>query len=524
LTAILNLKPEAAKQLHPLALKWFDDQSAAIEQQLAIDGLTVDDIETFLSDDEKDELRRYESEIEMALLTCITPNAVYPNPLPDGGPGPAFPMMQLQSFACIENMKSLLREVYRRKAATKPETVKRRDEAERRTRAFEALHSPIALARKYLNRPGEYERFEMSMSGAVDAYLEAGEFYIYQEKASAYLRCLEAVDDRRRQEMRKQCAQSAADAYNRRLNEEIRELTTRLHRRERNLSSYFRAMTKDNRYSGDDFDYILSEEETTNLDLVLISVANRQLERLCSEDLRQFIALPPKYYRRYYPLPSASYNFDEVPCLNFSFEIFAAAYAEICLRQGKKTFDGFEFSLPSVEEKDSLSLLKSPKSLGYYYSVIGPEDLDAHVFWKSISLILLEGLLNGETKPQGTTITAASDDSVTYQVQGYEDEIKIPDRFAEYLRHIGGIDRMASVGIITQKIANIVKDELADLKVEREALSIEESTKGRDSMKARAFWLFSEGKGPSSPEMRALGLHKSTRFKYYNEYLAGHKS
>lgn len=268
MTAILNLKPEAAKQLHPLALKWFDDQSAAIEQQLAIDGLTVDDIETFLSDDEKDELRRYESEIEMALLTCITPNAVYPNPLPDGGPGSAFLMMQLQSFACIENMKSLLREVYRRKAATKPETVKRRDEAERRTRAFEALHSPIALARKYLNRPGEYERFEMSMSGAVDAYLEAGEFYIYQEKASAYLRCLEAVDDRRREEMRKRRAQSAANAYNRRLNKEIRELTTRLHRRERNLSSYFRAMTKDNRYSGDDFDYILSEEETTNLDLL----------------------------------------------------------------------------------------------------------------------------------------------------------------------------------------------------------------------------------------------------------------
>lgn len=53
LTTILTLKPEIARHLHPLAAKWFDDLSAAIEKQLAIDGLTVDDIEAFLSDDEK---------------------------------------------------------------------------------------------------------------------------------------------------------------------------------------------------------------------------------------------------------------------------------------------------------------------------------------------------------------------------------------------------------------------------------------------------------------------------------------
>ena len=48
LTAILNLEPEVARQLHPLGVKWFDERRAAIEKQLTIDGLTVNDIETFL--------------------------------------------------------------------------------------------------------------------------------------------------------------------------------------------------------------------------------------------------------------------------------------------------------------------------------------------------------------------------------------------------------------------------------------------------------------------------------------------
>ena len=522
MTGILNLKSEYARQLHPLALKWFDERNAAIEQQLMIDGLTVDDVETFLSGDEKDELQTYKSEIEMALLACINPDAVYPNPRPYDSLGPVFLMMQLRSFVGIEKVKSLLRKVYGRKAATKPEAVKRRDEAERRTRAFEALHPPIAIARKYLNCPGEYERFETSINGAVDAYLEAGEFYIYQEKASAYLQCLEAVEDRRREERRKQRAQSAADAYNHRLNKEIGELTTRLYRREKNLSDYFRAAAQDKRYSGDNFDCILSEEEKKGLDPILVSFVNKQLERLCQEDLRQFIVLPSKYYRCYYPLPSASYSFDAVPCLDFSFEIFAAAYAEVWLKHRKKTFDGFEFSLPSIEEKNGLSLLKSPRFLGYYYSILRPEDLNALVFWKSIPLILLKGLLNGETKPEGTTITAASQNVTTYRVQGFEEEVDVPDEFAKYLKSIGSIDGMVSVGIITEKIAAIVTPELAKIEKEHGGSSIEGTPIEKDTRKAKAFQLFSQGKRPSHPEVKGLGVKPSTAYRYYQAWKQTH--
>ena len=35
MTAILNLKPEDAKKLHHTAVKWFNDQSAMIEREVA---------------------------------------------------------------------------------------------------------------------------------------------------------------------------------------------------------------------------------------------------------------------------------------------------------------------------------------------------------------------------------------------------------------------------------------------------------------------------------------------------------
>lgn len=518
MSAILNLKPEIARQLHPSAVKWFDERSAAIEQQLTIDGLTVDDIATLLSDDEKGELQRHKSEIEMALLTCINSNAAYLGASFDSGLGPVFLMMQLRSFIHIENIKSLLRKVYERKAATRPEAVKKRDEFERRTHAFEALNPPIALARKYLNCAGEYAKFEMSVNGAVDAYLDAGEFYLYQEKASEYLRCLDVIENRHRKDIRKQCARSAADAYNRRLNEEISELTTQLHRREKNLSSYFRATAQDKRYSGHSFEYILSEKGRKELDLILVSIANKQLEGLCSEDLRQFIVLPLRYYRRYYPLPSASYSFEEVPCLDFSFDILAAIGAEVWLQPGKKSFDGFEFPLPSIEGKSGLSLLKSPKLLGYYYSISGPEELNAHVFWKSIPLILLKGLLNGEIRPEGTTISAASDEGITYRIPKLEGEITIPNAFADYLRAIGTIDQMVSMNILTMRVASIVKSEFNEITQEREVSSSEKRVKRHDTKKARVYQLFDRGKRPSNPEVKALGIKPNTVYRYYQDW------
>ena len=145
-------------------------------------------------------------------------------------------------------------------------------------------------------------------------------------------------------------------------------------------------------------------------------------------------------------------------------------------------------------------------------------------FWQSIPLVLLKGLLNGEAKPAGVAISAASDTAVTYGIPRFKGEVTIPDSFAGYLRSVGGIDAMVSMGIINEKVGSIVKSELGEVKIEHEASPLEDRIKRKDTKKARAFQFFSEGNGPSSPEVKTLGLHKSTRFKYYNQYRAVYKS
>lgn len=61
LTAILNLKPADEKRLHPVAPKWFTDQSALVEQEVALYGLTHEDLDALLLDDEMTELVRHKA-------------------------------------------------------------------------------------------------------------------------------------------------------------------------------------------------------------------------------------------------------------------------------------------------------------------------------------------------------------------------------------------------------------------------------------------------------------------------------
>lgn len=213
-----------------------------------------------------------------------------------------------------------------------------------------------------------------------------------------------------------------------------------------------------------------------------------------------------------------------VPCLDFMFDVFAVVEVRVWLKPGQKNFSDYVFNLPWREEKGYSVPLQEPEFLGYHYLVLTPEDLGGYSFWQGIPLVLLKGLLNGEIKPNGTTISAATDSMITYKIQRFKEEVDIPGKFADYLRNIGNIDQMVSMGIITEKVGNIVRSELGELKIEHEALTLEEKTKGKDTTKkAKAFQLFSEGKDPISPEVKALGMHKSTRFRYYNQYVAEYK-
>jgi len=437
----------------------------------------------------------------------------------------------------MQRIGSLLKKVYRRKEEKARQEQKKRDEKERIDReqaederrkkedeerwwaAYKELNIPADDASKYL-KSQEHKEFADSIPGAIDAYLAKKESYILDTRADDYLAWISVINNRRKKEQEKITANLAAQEYNERLNKGIAKLKSVLCPSKTDLTALFEKKIRDKRYTGHNFEYVLSAEEKGSFDGILVSIANKRLEQLIPNNLRQFIAIPSQYYRIYFPLPATNYSFEGIACLDFCFDIFAAAYAEIWLKPVQKTFGGYIFNLPWRDEKGYSVILQEPELLGYYNIVLAPEDFGGYVFWESIPLVLLRGLLNGETKPTGSIISAASDGMITYKIQKFKGEVPILDSFAGYLRSIGNIDEMVSMGIMTDKVADIVKGESGELEVEQKASLSEE--KGRESKKARAFQLFSQGKGPSSPEVKALDLHKSTRFKYYNQYLAVH--
>ncbi|MFC1972564.1 hypothetical protein ACFLVE_04085 [Chloroflexota bacterium] len=382
--------------------------------------------------------------------------------------------------------------------------------------AFVAIKPPVDEGKKYLSDE-ENDQFILAVGKAIDAYLERGLAYMADVRTSDYGWWLKKIQERKKEETQKLEATRAANEYNRHLNQEIEKLTSRLDHRRRDLVRYFRGQIRDRRNTDRNFDYVLSKEDEVNFDRTLVSVANKKLEQLFSNELHDFIRLPPQYYQLYFPLPTASYSFKEVPCIDLSFEVFAAAYAEIWFKPGKKGFLGYDFPLPWIEEKNDLVLLEKPKFLGYHYLVFTSQDL-GYNFWQSIPLVLLKGLLNGDAKPDGTIISAASDNVTTYRVRGFEKEIDVPDKLAEYLKIIGSIDGMVETGVITKKVGNIMKTVLGELKVKHEATPNGGRAAKRDSRKERAFRLFDAGRRPGDPEVKALGIKPNSAYRYYQDW------
>lgn len=426
MTAILNLKPEDEKRLHPVALNWFNDQCTMIEREVAHHKLTDGDIDNLLSDNEVRDLLHYKAEIGKALAMCTRDSdAAFGDPVVNDYIGFRFLLLQVYSFPSIEKMSALLRRVAARRRAS-----------------------------------------------------EFGHL----------------------------------------LNRQIVQLRSLLHHRLQDLSSYLWAEIRDKRFTGHDFSYVLSAEDKRNLDATLASVAYKRLLQLIPHDLRQFISLPPQYYRVYLPLPKASYSLEEAPSLAFSFEVFTAANAEVWIKPAKKSFGDYEFAMPQLAEKSCLVPLQKPRLLGYHLSILRPEDLGGYVFWRSIPLILLGGLLCGQTKLEGTTISAASDEATTYRIPGVEHEITIPNTFADYLRTIGTIDKMVNMNILTEKVASIVKSEFNELKQECQVPSSKRSMRRRDTKKAKVYQLFDKGRRPSDPEVKALGIKPSSAYRYFQAW------
>jgi hypothetical protein len=504
---ILLLKPEDEQKLHSHALERLNDwrnrimREAPQLRQLTVEQLGAD-LSAYLHDNERDELDSCLNDIKKWLSGCMNTG--------DGH----FPYAyDTQVIAPMSRVESLIMETYRRAGAER----RKKEYSERWQAAFLSIKPPVDDAKKYL-KAKEHDEFILAMGEAIDTYLEEGTAYLADARSFDYRWWLNEIQERKKKKAQETQATNKAIEYNRRLKQEIVNLTARLEHKQRDLGSYFRSKIRDRRYTSHNFDYVLSKKDQTDFDATLVSMANKRLEQLCPEDVRQFIVLPSQYYRRYYPLPSASYSCEEVPSLDFSFDVFAVAYAEVWLKPANTTLDGYQFLLPWMEDENGLPLLEKPKFLGYYYSVLRPEDLGGHVFLERIPLVLLKGLVNGEAKPGGCAILAASDSDTTYRVSGFGGEVHVPDRFGEFLKSIGSLDKMVDMSVMTEKVGNIVKAAVGEMEAQHEILPAREKAVRRDSMKKRMFGLFDEGKRPGDPEVKALGLKPNSTYRYYQEW------
>jgi hypothetical protein len=376
------------------------------------------------------------------------------------------------------------------------------------------VNPPLRDAKMYFTDE-EYKEFVKAAGQAIHARIEKGEDYLSDARSLDYRRYLERIRDRKEEERQLFIAKVAAQEFNRLLSEEKVRLRALLSPNRKGPEGYFRKQVKDRRYSGQDFSRLLSQKEKQDFDNILVGVSRSRAEELVSKDFRSFVA--SECWRSFFLLPSADYILEEVPCLSFMFEVFAVVETGVWLKPGQKQFNSYVFDFPWGEKKDSSSA-KTREFLGYHHFLLIPEELEGWSFWQDIPLVLLRGLLSGETRPSGTVITSASNDEMTYKVEGFEEQVEIPTQFAEYLEHIGSIDGMVGMGIMSKKVGNIVQTTFAELVAKRGTPPAKEKNRRRNSVKDRAFHLFDKGKRPGDAEVKSLDIKPNTAYRYYQEW------
>jgi len=521
-TEIFFLNPEIKKGLHLYAAeryyKWLAEVFQEIAQLTTEERVNADaDINTYLNDDDKAQVEKYKQNILEWLYKCTNIGGGY-------SPYPYDRWVTSDMFG----LKSLIKKAYKARAEKLEAERKQREWEEKWDVAYEAVSPPDADAHKYLT-PEEYQKYEDSIPGAVRVYMEKGKLEIGLNDSFDYRHSLwlinyrkereqQEINDRKEKERQQNAAVLAAREFNNSLSKHIAGLKSKLSNRPRDLRNYFTTGIRDKRYTGHNFDYVLDDEQKRNSDRTLVSIANDKLRQIIPRDLLEFIKIPDTYWRLYFPLPSISYSFEGIPCLDFNFDIFVAAHAEVLLKPKVKKFGICSFNLPAEKEGNVLIPLEEPKLLGYFHILLTPEELGGFVPWRTIPLVLLNWLFKGGTKPSGITISEASDDSITYKVQKFKEEVDIRDKFADYLKNIGSFDEMINMGIVIEKVASVAKNELGDLKVEHEASPLKDRVERKDTKKAKAFRLFDGGKTPSDREVKALKIKPKTSYNYYQEW------
>jgi hypothetical protein len=496
-TEILSLEPEDKERLNSHALERLNEWQQTILsrvpqlRQLSEDQV-AEDLVTYLDENEIAEFQECFADMRRWLSECMD--------IGDGYNPCAYATWVITTMSRVEQ---LVAKAYRAKEYEKEWNT-----------AYNAVNPPDRDAKTYLTDE-EYKGFVKAAVQAIRARIEQGEDYLSDARSFDYRRYLALIRDRKEKEKLLLAAKLAAGEFNRQLNGEKVRLRALLSVNRKDREGYFRKQVKDPRYSGQDFSRLLSQKEKQDFDNIIVGISRNRAEELVPKDFRSFIA--SECWRSFFLLPSADYILAEVPCLSFTLEVFAVVETGVWLKPGQKQFNGYVFDFPWGEKKDSSSV-KAREFVGYHYFLLTPEELNGWSFWQDIPLVLLTGLLSGETRPSGSVITSASNDEMTYKVEGFEEEVEIPSQFAEYLEHIGSIDGMVDMGIMSKKVGTIVQAALAELEAKRKTPSATEKVRRRDSIKERASQLFDAGKRPGDPEVKALGIKPNTAYRYYQDW------
>lgn len=204
----------------------------------------------------------------------------------------------------------------------------------------------------------------------------------------------------------------------------------------------------------------------------------------------------------------AYYEKKGAPCIVFNFIIKTLAKVIFYFKTGSYNYHGFTMKLDE-ERLGEVIIQKQYEDVGEV----------------SVPISLLSFLITDELEAKGIEVTSMHDGYTEYLVSGYKGEVTIHSDFRRFLRDICQENRLVrgllAWGLIDNQIAEIVEakmNEPGQLQSEEKPSALKDKTKRRDSKKTMVFQLFSEGKGPTSPEVKALHMHKSTRFKYYKYY------
>lgn len=281
-----------------------------------------------------------------------------------------------------------------------------------------------------------------------------------------------------------------------------------------NHEQHFKTHAKDSRYTGHSFAQVLSRADRRDCERLIIAAGRQMIDRIVPTSL--YPSIQWNCFSTLFGLPSAEYSLGGVSCLNLSFDVFAVVELRLWLEPMKARLSTGISGL-SHEAAADRPAAEEPEFVGYHYHMLTPDVLGQRP-WQSVPLVLLKGLLDGEVMPQGTTISATSTNAITYKVKHFDGEITIPDRLAGYLKAIGSIDKMVDLGILTDRVGAIAKAELARIGQDQGAFLAEGAPMAKDTRKARAFGLFSRGKRPSDPSVKALGLKPATAYRYFQSW------